>query len=142
MLAGDGSRGSPDHELPGRFEYDTSARMTGWVDRNAVRYEYVYDDQDRCESQGSTNGDLAYRYDYSGHDEATGHRVTVVTDSLAHERRFVVDGHARVVVEMDPLGASTAYEYDRWGNQTSVTDPLGQLTRCVFDEVGNLTRVV
>lgn len=52
---------SPDHELPGRFEYDTSARMTGWVDRNAVRYEYVYDDQDRCESHGSTNGDLARR---------------------------------------------------------------------------------
>lgn len=48
----------------------------------------------------------------------------------------------RVVVEMDPIGASTAYEDDRWGNQTSVTDPLGQLTRCAFDEVGTLTRVV
>jgi len=52
---------SPDHELPGRFEYDTSARMTGWVDGSAVRYEYVYDDPDRCESHGSTNGDLARR---------------------------------------------------------------------------------
>lgn len=129
------------HDTPTRFVYDDAGRMSGWVDTNDTRYDYSYDAAGRCVRQGSPNGDLAYSYDYSGHDEATGHRVTLVTDSLGAVRRYLVDAQARVAAEVDPLGAVTTYDYDEWGNPVAVTDPLGAVTRAAYTELGQLARV-
>lgn len=125
-----------DWPTPTRFEYDPGQRLTAWVDTNDLRYDYVYDDRHRCISQGSPDGTLAAAYDYSGHDQTTGHRVTVMTDALGHQWRYLVDAAGNVAAEIDPLGNATTHDYDPWGNRTTTTDPLGHSTRTVFDEWG------
>lgn len=135
-----------------RMEYDAAGRMTAWVDRNGYRYDYVYDEEGRCIAQGGTDRALRYTYDYSGHDPATGHRVTVAVDSLGHERRFITDGRGLLVAEVDPLGGVTEHGYDEAGNRTSTTDPTGATATWEYDArsrlvaetspSGSVTRVI
>ncbi|MCQ0023388.1 DUF6531 domain-containing protein [Streptomyces somaliensis DSM 40738] len=128
--------------LPLRFAYDDRGRITFWTDRNGSRYDYVYDDLDRCVAQGGADGHLAHRLTYDEVDPETGHRVTTVTTPAGATRRYLVNGAHQIVAETDPLGATTRYERDHRNRLLSRTDPLGLTTRFAYDERGNLTEVV
>jgi RHS repeat-associated protein len=39
----------------------------------------------------------------------------------------------------DPLGATTTFEYNAWGQQTKITNALGQSTSMAYDPVGRLS---
>ncbi|MBA3470772.1 MAG: RHS repeat-associated core domain-containing protein [Herpetosiphonaceae bacterium] len=39
----------------------------------------------------------------------------------------------------DPLGATTRFDYNAWGQQTKITNALGQSTSMAYDTVGRLT---
>ncbi|MFK4107104.1 DUF6531 domain-containing protein, partial [Streptomyces sp. NPDC019531] len=71
--------------LPTRFTNDTLGRITAWTDTNNSSYHYVYDDQDRCVSQGGEAGHLAYTYTYGDPDPTTGHRIVTAVNSLGRE---------------------------------------------------------
>ncbi|MEV6655376.1 RHS repeat domain-containing protein [Streptomyces sp. NPDC051219] len=62
--------------VPLRFAYDTVGRVTSWTDTNGRRYDYTYDDHDRCIAEGGSEGHVAARIDYGVPDPspATGHR--------------------------------------------------------------------
>ncbi|MEU8706133.1 putative T7SS-secreted protein [Streptomyces sp. NPDC048565] len=128
--------------LPLRFAYDHCGRVTSWTDTNDSRYEYAYDDQDRCIAEGGAAGHMALRLDYDDTDPETGMRVTTVTNSSGAVHRYVVTDNCQVVSETDPLGATTRFERDRYNRLLSRTDPLGRTNRFEYDESGQLTCAV
>ncbi|MCX4970203.1 DUF6531 domain-containing protein [Streptomyces sp. NBC_00654] len=128
--------------LPLRFTYDDRGRVTSWTDTNNSRYDYVYDDQDRCIAEGGAAGHMALRLDYDGTDPESGMRVTTVTSSTGAVHRYVVNDTYQVVAEIDPLGAITRFERDRYNRLLSRTDPLGRANRFEYDDSGQLTAAV
>ncbi|GGZ24991.1 hypothetical protein GCM10010387_18070 [Streptomyces inusitatus] len=127
--------------LPLRFSYDEHGRITSWTDTNDSRYDYVYDDQNRCVDEGGTAGHLAVRLEY-GFDRATGLRTTTVTDTRGAVRRYLVNAAHQIVAETDALGAVTRYERDRYNRLLSRTDPMGHTTRYTYDDAGRMTGVI
>ncbi|MCW7946789.1 type IV secretion protein Rhs [Streptomyces hygroscopicus] len=128
--------------LPLRFTYDEAGRVTSWTDTNDRGYTYEYDDQDRCTAEGGTHGHMTLRLSYDETDPDTGLRVTTTTTAEGHTRRYVVDDAFQVVAEIDPLGAVTRFERDRYHRLLSRTDPLGRRTAFDHDDAGNVIAVV
>ncbi|MFE6063532.1 putative T7SS-secreted protein [Streptomyces sp. NPDC056431] len=129
--------GSSDRPL--RFGCDEQGRITSWTDTNGSRFDYVYDDQDRCTYQSGTNGHLETTFTWDDVDPATGLRVTTLTDGLGNTSRHLINERAQVVAEIDALGAVTRFEYDRHHRLLSWTDPLGHVSRTTRDEQGRAT---
>ncbi|MER7174528.1 putative T7SS-secreted protein [Streptomyces mesophilus] len=127
--------------LPLRFTYDDRRRVTSWTDTNDRSYTYAYDDEDRCVAEGGNDGHMTLHLDYDGIDPSTGHKVTTTTTGDGHTRRFVINDDAQVVAEIDPLGAVTRYERDRYNRLLTTTDPLGHTTTLSYDEAGHPTAV-
>ncbi|MEU5643307.1 putative T7SS-secreted protein [Streptomyces milbemycinicus] len=127
--------------LPLRFEYDAERRIIAWIDTNNRRYDYVYDNRDRCIAQGGTEGHIALRIDYGPTDERTGHRVTTVTTPEGHATCYLVNDRCQVVAVTDPLGHTTRTRRDRHGRILSRTDALGRTTVHTYDAAGRLTSV-
>ncbi|WCD91029.1 Putative deoxyribonuclease RhsC [Streptomyces xanthophaeus] len=121
------------------FDCDTHGRITSWTDTNGSRFDYVYDDQDRCIYQSGANGHLASTFTWDEADPETGLRMTTLTGSLGHTERHLVNDRSQVVAEIDSLGAVTHFEYDRWNRLLSMTDPLGRVSRATYDEHGQVT---
>ncbi|MFI2288178.1 putative T7SS-secreted protein [Streptomyces niveus] len=127
---------------PLRFGCDEQGRITSWTDTNGSRYEYVYDEHDRCVYQAGTNGHLEAHFTWDDTDPTTGLRTTSMTNGLGHTKRYMINDRSQVVAEIDPLGAVTRFEYDRYHRLLTVTGPLGHLSRSTYDEHGCLTSKV
>lgn len=128
--------------LPLRFAYDERGRVTSWTDTNNSRYDYAYDNRNRCVAEGGAAGHMALRLDYDGTDPESGMRVTTVTSSSGAVHRYVINDSHQVVAETDPLGATTRFERDHYNRLLSRTDPLGRTTRLHYDDASRLTRLV
>ncbi|MFE7093887.1 putative T7SS-secreted protein [Streptomyces erythrochromogenes] len=126
---------------PLSFECDEHGRITSWTDTNGSRFDYVYDDQDRCTYQSGTNGHLESTFTWDDVDPATGLRMTTLTSGLGHTERHLINDRSQVVAEIDPAGAVTRFEYDRYNRLLSRTDPLGHVSRFTYDEHGRLAVV-
>ncbi|MFD4943043.1 putative T7SS-secreted protein [Streptomyces sp. NPDC058239] len=127
---------------PLRFGCDELGRITSWTDTNGSRYEYVYDEHDRCVYQAGADGHLEAHFTWDDTDPDTGLRMTSMTDSLGHTKRYVINDRSQVVTEFDALGAAIRFEHDRYHRLLSRTDPLGHITRFTCDETGRLTTEV
>ncbi|MFI0907077.1 DUF6531 domain-containing protein [Streptomyces sioyaensis] len=123
------------------FEYDAAGRVTSWTDTNGSRYDYHYDDQNRCVAEGGVEDHVSLRLTYDQTDPGTGLRVTTATDSLGHTSHFLVNDALQVVAEIDPLGGVARTERDRYDRVISTTDALGRTMRLTYDEAGNLTSI-
>ncbi|MFD9405705.1 putative T7SS-secreted protein [Streptomyces sp. NPDC059989] len=128
--------------LPLRLTYDDRARITSWTDTNGSRYDYAYDEQNRCVAEAGEAGHIGLTFRYDEVDPATRHRVTRMTTAAGHTRRYLIDERYRVAAETDPLGAVTHYAYDGHGRQIARTDPLGHTTRTAYDDEGRLVSVI
>ncbi|WP_432083414.1 DUF6531 domain-containing protein [Streptomyces sp. WAC 04229] len=127
---------------PLRFTYDEAGRITSWTDTNDRGYTYEYDDHDRCIAQGGAEGHMSLRIDYADRDAETGLRTTTATTGTGHVYQYFVNELCQVVAEVDPVGAVTRFDRDRYNRLLSRTDPLGHTTRFRYDEQGHLTSVV
>ncbi|MFH8578872.1 putative T7SS-secreted protein [Streptomyces zaomyceticus] len=124
---------------PLRFDCDEHGRITSWTDTNGSRYDYVYDDRDRCTYQSGANGHLEATFTWDGIDAATGLRLTTFTDGLGNTESHLINDRAQVVAEIDALGGVTRFEYDSRNRLLSRTDPLGHVSRSTYDEHGRMT---
>ncbi|MEV0116392.1 DUF6531 domain-containing protein [Streptomyces sp. NPDC050844] len=116
--------------LPLKFTYDEQLRVTSWTDTNHSRYDYTYDDQDRCVTEGGEAGHLALTLDYDGSDAAWPDcRVTTLTTAEGAISRFVINERCQVVAEIDAIGSVKRSAYDTHHHLVSWTDPLGHTTR-------------
>ncbi|MCF6525063.1 putative T7SS-secreted protein [Streptomyces sp. JJ36] len=127
--------------VPLRFAYDDEARVVSWTDTNDCRYDYVYDNRDRCIAEGGTEGHVQVRIDYDGVDQRTGHKVTTLTTPDGHSTRRLIDDRCRVVAVTDPLGHTERFEYDAHGQVVARTDALGRTTRLTRDTAGRPTQI-
>ncbi|WP_264349439.1 putative T7SS-secreted protein [Streptomyces milbemycinicus] len=125
--------------LPLRFEYDVERRVIAWIDTNGRRYDYVYDNRDRCIAEGGTEGHISLHIDYGPVDERTGHRVTTVTTAEGDTTRYLVNDRCQVITVTDPLGNTVRTRRDRYGRALSRTDALGRTTGYTYDAAGRLT---
>ncbi|MET9350449.1 putative T7SS-secreted protein [Streptomyces termitum] len=121
---------------PLRFDCDGHGRITAWTDTNGSRFDYVYDDQDRCTYQSGANGHLETTFTWGDADPATGLRTTTLTTASGRTERHLVDERSDVVAEIDPLGAVTRFTYDRRHHVLSRTDPLGRTSLTTYDAEG------
>ncbi|MCT2590110.1 DUF6531 domain-containing protein [Streptomyces sp. N2-109] len=127
--------------LPLRFDYDDEHRVIAWTDTNGRRYDYVYDNRDRCIAEGGTAGHLQVRIGYGAADPSTGHRVTTVTTVRGRVSRYVINDRSQVIAAYDPTGAVVRTRRDHRGRVLSRTDALGRTTRFHYDEEGRLSGV-
>ncbi|GAB2862076.1 hypothetical protein GCM10027074_31730 [Streptomyces deserti] len=126
-----------------RFDYDDRLRVVSWTDSNGSRYSYTYDDEDRCVAEGGVAGHYTLSLEYEGTDpDFPGMRVTTVTTAEGHVSKYVVNNAYLVIAEIDPNGAVTRTDYDRFHHVTGHTDPLGNHTHIVNDDFGLPTRVI
>ncbi|MEU9325624.1 putative T7SS-secreted protein [Streptomyces canus] len=122
--------------LPTCFTNDTTGRITAWTDTNDSSYHYVYDDEDRCVSQGGEAGHLRYTYTYGEPDPDTGRRIVTAVNSLGHRTRYEINGDLQVVSETTPDGETTRTTHDAAHRPLTVTDPLGRTVSYAYDEAG------
>ncbi|MEU5643835.1 putative T7SS-secreted protein, partial [Streptomyces milbemycinicus] len=125
--------------LPLRFEYDAERRVIAWIDTNGRRYDYVYDNRDRCIAEGGTEGHISLHIDYGPVDERTGHRVTTVTTAEGDTTRYLVNDRCQVIAVTDAIGNTVRTRRDRYGRALSRTDALGRTTTFDYDAAGRLT---
>ncbi|MET9107927.1 putative T7SS-secreted protein [Streptomyces zhihengii] len=122
--------------LPLRFSYDERGRVTSWTDTNDSRYDYTYDDLDRCIAEQGEAGHVTLHVDYGDPHPDTGLRVTTTTTGSGAVSRYVINEAHQVVEETDPVGAVTRYERDHRNHLLRRTDPLGRTSRFTYDEAG------
>ncbi|MCX5258149.1 DUF6531 domain-containing protein [Streptomyces canus] len=128
--------------LPTRFTNDSTGRITAWTDTNNSSYHYVYDDEDRCTSQGGEAGHLRYSYTYGDPDPATGHRTVTAVNSLGHSTRYEINADLQVVAETTPDGVTTHTTHDSAHRPLTITDPLGRTVSHAYDEAGRTVLAV
>ncbi|MGW7169915.1 putative T7SS-secreted protein [Streptomyces sp. NPDC054884] len=123
------------------FLYDDRRRVIAWIDSNASRYDYVYDDQDRVVAEGGQAGHVQISLSYTGPDPGTGHRTTVLTTPDGRTTRHLIGPGCHVLATTDALGHTTRFRHDSRGNLLSRTDPLNRTTAFSYDEEGRLVTV-
>ncbi|MFG2649393.1 DUF6531 domain-containing protein [Streptomyces sp. NPDC048436] len=128
--------------LPMQFTYDERLRVTSWTDTNHSRYDYTYDDQDRCVAEGGEAGHVTLTLDYDGTDDAwPGCRVTTLTTADGAVSRFVINEQCQVTAEIDPNNSVTRSAYDVHHHLISWTDPLGHTTKFTNNAHGRPVKV-
>ncbi|MFE0132548.1 DUF6531 domain-containing protein [Streptomyces sp. NPDC059037] len=128
--------------LPLKFTYDERLRATSWTDTNHSRYDYTYDDQDRCTAEGGEAGHIALTLAYDGTDpDWPGCRVTTLTTAEGAVTRFVINERCQVVAEIDARGGITRTSYDSNHHVVSSTNQLGHTTTFVNNALGQPTQV-
>ncbi|MFC8129045.1 DUF6531 domain-containing protein [Streptomyces sp. NPDC057302] len=129
--------------LPMKFTYDERLRITSWEDSNRSRYDYTYDDDDRCTAQQGMAGHMANTFAYDLADPAwPGCRITEITTPEGATSRVAVDDHCLIVAEVDSLGGTVTTTYDIHQNVATRTDQLGHTTALVNNELGQPLRIV
>ncbi|MEJ2426124.1 MAG: RHS repeat-associated core domain-containing protein [Candidatus Thiodiazotropha sp.] len=119
---------------PYLFEYDEH-HMTRHVDRNDLSFFYAYDktgDEWKAIRTWGDGGLYDYRFDYLAEL-----RETRITDSLGQVSTVKCHESGLPVMEIDPLGGRTLFEYDEAGRTTAVVDPANHRTEYRYDERGN-----
>ncbi|MFG2311941.1 RHS repeat-associated core domain-containing protein [Streptomyces sp. NPDC048566] len=113
------------------YGYDTGGRLNSIQDA-AGHYPVrsTYDSQGRVATQKDALGNsTSYTY-RSGETDTTAPDGGVWTDVYAHNY---------LLVQYDPFGNRTFYNYDGTANLIRATDPLGHFTSYAYDTAGRLT---
>ena len=164
---------------PMHFAYQNHL-MVKEIWRNGTVWTFTYDGKGtgaKCVEVRGTDDLLHYTFDYSdphctlvrdslGYTKAFHHyngRVIKYVDPEKGEWNSHYNSFSELEMETDPLGNTTSYLYDKWGNVVKVIEPDGSLTQMEYydpynkhllteatdprggkwewnyDEVGNLT---
>ncbi|MFG2598461.1 putative T7SS-secreted protein [Streptomyces sp. NPDC048462] len=124
------------------LEYDHRHRVVAWIDSNNCRYEYKYDDHDRCVAEGGEAGHMQLTLAYGAPEPDTGLRTTTLRTAAGHTTHHLIGEGCRVLATTDPLGHTTRFTYDTRGNPLTRTDPLGRTTAFGYDEKDRLATVI
>ncbi len=150
----------PDHNTI-RYVYDTLNRVTETVDAEGNKVKYQYDARDHLLSVINQEG-AARKYSYNESGKLTaiedydGGIFTIsynamgkpesVTDKEGRETKRSYDLVGNIIEEVLPIGAVTAYEYDRENRLTRVKriksgkEETAAVVDYTYDPVGNLLK--
>ena len=117
-----------------RFTYDATAGRPSTVRKPGGRVDSTF--YDPLNRVARTGGPLGYSVTYTYGDSLN---LTKITDALGHISRVEKNLLGWDTLVVDPLSASSRYEYDRRGLVKRWTNRRGQLTRFDYDSLGRLT---
>ncbi|EFV14979.1 RHS repeat-associated core domain-containing protein [Segniliparus rugosus] len=120
------------------YNHDAENRLTRWVDRNGVRFDYEYDDRNRCVAQVGTGGVMENTFEYLS--TPTG-GVTINTDFAGAVTRYETNSRAQIVAVTDPLGRITRTDWDNADRKLAETAPDGGRTVWTYTEAGDVASV-
>ncbi|MPZ20816.1 MAG: hypothetical protein GEV06_23335 [Luteitalea sp.] len=134
-----------------RYEY-VNHLLIRETDRGGLSFRFAYDGSGPGARCIHTWGDGGLFTRALAYDLEAG--MTIVTDSYeqlmtyywnpaglvermvtayGEEKQFVWDDNNNLIAEIDPLGNTTTFDFDEWGNRTKVTDALGASTKSVYN---------
>ncbi|HET7864280.1 MAG TPA: type IV secretion protein Rhs, partial [Burkholderiaceae bacterium] len=119
---------------PYRFAYE-GRRMVRHTNRTGLSFHYAYDGERVVHAWGD-GGLYDYRFAY-----LPAIREVRITDSLGHVSTVQCSEHGLPILEIDPLGGRTIFEYDEAGRTTAVVDAANHRTEYAYDERGNLRKL-
>ena len=141
------------------YEYDTTGNLTAARDEHDNPYHFAYDGHHMVRHTNRTGLSFHYEYDASGdhwqvvHAWGDGglydyhfvywpsvHEVRI-TDSLGHASTVQTDPNGLPILEIDPLGGRTIFEYDEAGRTTAIVNAANHRTEYAYDERGNLLKL-
>jgi len=141
------------------YEYDTTGNLTAARDELDNPYHFAYDGHHMVRHTNRTGLSFHYEYDASGdhwqvvHAWGDGglydyrfvywpsvHEVRI-TDSLGHVSTVQTDPNGLPILEIDPLGGRTIFEYDDAGRTTAIVNAANHRTEYAYDERGNLLKL-
>ena len=123
------------------YTYDNNSNLTQKVDPNGNTINYTYDDINRelTEKLGSTTK-VTNVYD-SGTD-GIGQLTSVTTPSYSQTLTYnPLGGLKSETKTISSTGYTTAYTYDRQGNQLTMTNPDSSIVKYEYDSGGLLEKV-
>ena len=144
------------------YAYDANGNLIRSRDTAGYYTDYNYDEYSYMTSITTPQGAKTY-IDY-WFDEEYGYALRSITDDLWNSRWYGVywaSGEDDVMVTdarentayydntevgmtgaiIDPLGNTTSFGYDIFGNRNSVKNPNGKTTDLAYDDRGNITRI-
>ncbi|AZD73465.1 RHS repeat-associated core domain-containing protein [Pseudomonas chlororaphis] len=124
---------------PHCFAYD-GHHMVRHTNRTGLSFHYEYDESSETWQVVRAWGDGGL-YDYH-FAYAPAFREVRITDSLGHVSTVQCDENGLPVLEIDPLGGRTLFEYDEVGRTTAVVDAGNHRTQYAYDERGNLLELI
>ena len=141
------------------YEHDERGNLTAVRDELDNPYCFAYDGRHMVRHTNRTGLSFHYEYDKGGdawqvvHAWGDGglydyrfaywpaiHEVRI-TDSLGHVSTVQCNENGLPILEIDPLGGRTIFEYDEVGRTTAVVDAANRRTEYAYDERGNLLRL-
>ncbi|MCW7537018.1 DUF6531 domain-containing protein [Aquabacterium sp. A7-Y] len=142
------------------YEYDAAGDLTGVRDALGNPYCFAYDAHHMVRHTDRTGLSFHYAYDSSGESRQVVHawgdgglhdyrfsywpavRETRISDALGHVWVVHCDERSLPILEIDPLGGRTIFEYDDAGRTVAVVDAGNHRTAYSFDERGNLVTLI
>ncbi|MCW7536941.1 DUF6531 domain-containing protein [Aquabacterium sp. A7-Y] len=141
------------------YEYDQAGDLTAVRDALGHPYCFAYDRHHMVRHTNRTGLSFYYEYDTTDENWRVVHawgdgglydyrfaywpeiHETRITDSLGHVSTVQCDQHGLPILEIDPQGGRTIFEYDEAGRTTSIVDAANHRTACLHDERGNLRKL-
>jgi RHS repeat-associated protein/uncharacterized repeat protein (TIGR01451 family) len=122
------------------YTYDTNGNVTSIVDALGNEQIMTYDDHNNLESLTNAR-DVTTEYEYDEHDNLA--TITQALDGSPITTTFTYydEGALAGLLQSrtDPLGHTTSYGYDAYGNMNVITDALGNVTTYTYDLAGRRT---
>ncbi len=119
-----------------RYDYDALNRLVMKdTGETLSSATYGYDSMGRLMEMSDVTGKSVYTYDSAG-------RLKTATDGNGKKLTYQYDIYGNVTSVAYPDGKSVTYTFDALDRMTSVTDLEGKTTRYEYDLDGNLTKVI
>nr|WP_263576181.1 RHS repeat-associated core domain-containing protein [Burkholderia contaminans] len=122
---------------PHRFAYTDSHRMIRHTSARGISFYYSHLQHDdglwRVDHAWGEKGIFDYHFVYD-----VEHHETRITNSLGHTTILQANERGMPVARIDPLGGIWSYCSDTRGRTNAATDPVGRTTMWSYDIYGNL----
>ncbi|TYQ16022.1 UNVERIFIED_CONTAM: RHS repeat-associated protein [Acetivibrio alkalicellulosi] len=114
--------------------YDANGNITGVVDGNGNKTNYILDEWGKIAQINEPNGvQTKYGYDFAGN-------IVSSIDGNGNETNYDYNSLNRLYCITDALGQKTSYKYDRQGRITFKTDRMERNTYYSYNEDNSITK--
>jgi YD repeat-containing protein len=135
---------SPDTGVT-TFTYDSAGNLLTKTDARGVKVTFAYDALNRVVSQSYSDSseNITYNYDDLANGNKGVSRLTGVTDQSGTTNYFY-NSFGRVAKETKVIAGKsyiTEYQFNTYGQLTSITYPSGRILSYSFDNLGRVSGV-
>jgi RHS repeat-associated protein len=119
-----------------RFVYDKHDRVVERINRNEMAYWWKYDELGRVIETSGANG---FQHGQIVYHKEEGYNEIIYPQTTGKVEKIYYDENGLIEFEVDALGGETWYDYTASQEQKMVASPEGLTVGYEYDEWGNLT---